>query len=127
MQVHEDERVCFVVLYACICVCSFVRGCVCVCYRGLNSYQYYFLGFLIISNCTIKEPPNPILIIKAPTFCVCVFVWYRGTSSRKAISSNLAGTYSDQGWVCTSRAGLLISNIEALLIRIEFWGPLYYN
>ena len=72
MQVHEDERVCFVVLYACICVCSFVRGCVCVCYRGLNSYQYYFLGFLIISNCTIKEPPNPILIIKAPTFCVCV-------------------------------------------------------
>ena len=55
-------------------MCVLVRAWVCVCYRGLNSYQYYFLGFLIISNCTIKEPPNPILIIKAPTFCVCVRV-----------------------------------------------------
>ena len=58
---------CFVCLYMCV----LVRAWVCVCYRGLNSYQYYFLGFPIISNCTIKEPPNPILIIKAPTFCVC--------------------------------------------------------
>ena len=49
-------------------------------YRSLNNYQYYF-GGLLSMNPTVREPQNPILIIKAPAV---ILLFFGDTAARGA-------------------------------------------
>ena len=52
-------------------------------YRGLNDYQYYFGGFLVIT--IVEWTPNPILIIKSliSSKAVCSKASYSGSAARR--------------------------------------------